>query len=166
MSLVIRHASATDLPAITRIYNEAVIERIATADTTQRSLEDRAEWFRQFNDRFPIWVGTHQDTGDEVVAYGVLYQYSPRDGYRYAAENGVYVARAVRGKGYGRVMLKHVVLEARRIGFRYVLAKIFSHNEPSLKLHAELGFNDLGLQKNIVEMDGRWYDVMLMDLRM
>jgi phosphinothricin acetyltransferase len=161
--LAIRRAAPSDLPAITRIYNEAVAERIATADTVERTLEERAAWFEQFDDRYPIWVG---ESSGETVAFGALFKYSPRDGYRFAAENSVYIARSARGQGHGRTMLEHLIVEARRIGLKYVLARIFTHNDVSLKLHAELGFRHLGLQKDIVEMDGRWYDVTLMDLHL
>jgi phosphinothricin acetyltransferase len=165
-ALAIRRATPGDLPEIMRIYNEALVERIATADMQERTLEERTEWFRQFDDRYPIWVGTSPEQGQRVLAYGVLYKYSPREGYRFAAENGVYISRDARGKGYGRAMLEHVISEAKRIGFKYILAKIFAHNEASIRLHAALGFKELGLQKQIVEMDGRWYDVLLMDLRL
>lgn len=162
MSLVIRRAKVSDLAEITRIYNEAIVERIATADIEARSLEDRAEWFKQFDEQHPIWVG---ERGGRVACFGNLFSYSPKHGYRFATENSVYVSADARGQGYGRAMLKHVLEEARRLGKRYILARIFTHNEASLKLHAELGFRELGRQRGIVEMDGRWYDVTLMDLR-
>lgn len=161
--LGIRIAKSKDLPEIARIYNEAITERIATADMEPRTLKDRAEWFKQFDARYPIWVG---EAEDGIVCYGALFKYSPREGYRFATENSVYVARSARGKGYGRVMLRHLVDEARRLGFRYILARIFSHNEASLKLHRELGFRQLGVQHGIVEMDGKPYDVTLMDINL
>jgi phosphinothricin acetyltransferase len=161
MPLSIRLALSSDVPELARIYNEAVVERIATADIEPRSLEERAQWFKQFDARNPIWVG---EENGRVACYGALFSYSPKEGYRFATENSLYVSRDARGRGHGRAMLKHLIDEATRIGFRYVLARIFTHNETSIKLHAELGFRHLGLQKRIVEMDGRWYDVTLMDL--
>lgn len=164
---VIRRARPGDVPAIAAIYNESVGERTATADTQPRSLEDRQEWFRQFDDRHPIWVGVDRE-GDEgsdgrVVSYGCLFDYSPKDGYRFATEHSVYVAASVRGRGLGAAMLDHVLAEAARLGFKYILARIFTHNDASVGLHAARGFKELGIQRRIVEMDGRWYDVTLMD---
>jgi L-amino acid N-acyltransferase YncA len=161
--LAIRRAAPSDVMEIARIYNEAVAERIATADFEARTLEDRLEWFKQFDDRYPLWVG---EANGYIVVYGAFFKYSPKDGYRFATENSVYVSRDARGHGYGRAMLAHMIAEAKRIGFRYILARIFAENEASLRLHAALGFEELGIQKRIVEMDGRWYDVMLMHLRM
>jgi L-amino acid N-acyltransferase YncA len=157
----IRSATLADISSIARIYNEAVVERIATADTEPRDIEDRSHWFGQFDDRHPIWV---DERNGKVVSYGNLFRYSPKDGYRFAAENSVYVGADSRGKGFGRAMLVHVLAEAQRLGFCYMLARIFAHNEASLKLHASLGFKELGVQRRIVNMDDRWYDVVLMDL--
>ena len=159
-SLVIRQAEQADLPEITRIYNEAIVQRIATADLQPRTLEDRAEWFKQFDAHRPIWVG-ERDGG--IQCYGALHQYSPREGYRLAVENAVYVATSARGRGYGRLMLEHVLAQATVLGFHYMLARIFAHNDASLRLHEKLGFKHLGLQREVVFMDDRWYDVALMD---
>ena len=159
-NLRIRPATTSDLAAITQIYNEAIGERIATADLEPRTAADRAEWFKQFDTRHPIWVG---EAEGKVRGYCALYTYSPREGYRLAVENAVYVATSARGLGYGRLLLAHVVEEATRLGFHYMLARIFAHNGPSLKLHERLGFGRLGLQREIVFMDGGYHDVVLMD---
>jgi L-amino acid N-acyltransferase len=163
MTLAIRRALAADVPEIARIYNQAVLERIASADTELKSLDDRLAWFGQFDDGHPIWIG---EEDGRVACYGGLLKYSSKDGYRFAAENTVYVARETRGRGHGRTMLEHLIAEAKRLGLRYILAKIFTHNEVSLKLHAQQGFRELGLQRRVIEMDGRWYDVTLMDLNL
>lgn len=156
----IRPAKAWDVPAITRIYNEAVAERIATSDTKAKSLADQRKWFKQFDARHPIFVGEEEGL---VVAYGCLFAYSPKDGYRFARENSVYVAGAARGRGWGGRMLAHLVARAKAAGLRYLWARIFSHNKASLRLHAALGFKKVGLQRKVTFMDRRWYDVVLLD---
>jgi L-amino acid N-acyltransferase YncA len=156
----IRPAVFDDVPAILRIYNQSIVERIATADTEPRTLEDRQQWFEQFDSRYPLWVGVQDG---QVVSYGNLLSYSPKDGYRHATENSVYVAQEARGRGLGRAMLEHLLIEAKRLEFHYMIARIFSHNEISIHLHTRLGFRELGLQKKIVRMDEKWFDVLLMD---
>ncbi len=160
---MIRPAHAGDLPAITRIYNQSVEERASTADTQARSLEERALWFAQFDDRYPIWV--YEEKG-QVLGYACLFKYSPKDGYRFATEHSVYIAREARGRGFGRLLLGDVLKQAESLGFEYILARIFSHNAASIRLHESAGFALLGRQKRIVQMDGNWYDVTLMDRRL
>ena len=40
-----RLASTLDAPAITRIYNEGIEDRVATFETRRRSPDDIASWF-------------------------------------------------------------------------------------------------------------------------
>ncbi len=159
----IRPAKAWDLPAITRIYNEAVAERSATSDLKPKTLAERRKWFRQFDRRHPIFVG--EETG-EVLAYGCLFEYSPKDGYRFAAENSVYVAGHARGRGLGRMMLEHLIQRAHALGLRYLCARVFTHNPVSLKLHRRLGFTRVGVQKRISYMDDLWRDVVILELHL
>ena len=91
--------------------------------------------------------------------------YSPREGYRYAIEHCIYVARHARGHGYGQILLKHLLNQSKHLGYQYIIAKIFCHNIASITLHHSCGFNDLAIQKNIIEMDGKWFDVVMMDRR-
>lgn len=158
--MTIRPAKARDVPAITRIYNEAVAQRISTSDIEPKTLADRRKWFRQFDKRHPIFVG---EEDGKVVAYGCLCEYSPKAGYRFTAEHSIYVAGEARGRGWGRRMLRHLIARAKALRLRYLWARIFALNKASLKLHLASGFARVGLQKKISRLGGRWYDVVLLD---
>jgi L-amino acid N-acyltransferase YncA len=55
--MTIRHAVATDLPAVVEIYNASIPGRMATADTSPVSVQQREEWFRGFDPASrPLWV--------------------------------------------------------------------------------------------------------------
>lgn len=148
------------VPEITDIYNEAILERMATADTIPRSLRDRQTWFEQFNNRYPIFVGLIEN---QVACYGCLFKFSPKNGYDLTTENAVYVKRIFRGRGHGRQMLQHLIAEAHNLGFRHVCARIFSHNEPSLRLHLAEQFSVVGVQHEIAKLDDRWVDVTVFE---
>src|ERR1700733_10759496 len=85
----IRIAREKDISRIREIYNEAIRERTATCDEDEKSLSDRKKWFAQFNNDYPIYVLC---VGKVIAAYGCLFRYSPKSGYRFAVENSVYVA--------------------------------------------------------------------------
>jgi phosphinothricin acetyltransferase len=157
---VIRKARPADLPAIRRIYNEAVAERASTADEKPRSLADRRKWLKQFDARHPIYVGIEDG---EVAAYGCLFSYGPKSGYRFTVENSVYVAGEHRGKGWGTLMLDHLLSRARSLKHRYIWARIFTHNNISVRLHRKAGFRLVGVQKRVAVLDGKWYDVALLE---
>jgi len=123
------------------------------------SRDRRREWFTQFTSGYPIFVGVLDGT---VAAYGCLYPYSHKRGYRYAVEHSLYVARGARGQGFGREMLEHLVTEATRLGYHYMEGRVFTHNEVSIALHRALGFEVMGIKREVARLDGVWRDVALL----
>jgi phosphinothricin acetyltransferase len=87
-----RIAMPDDAPAMARIYNEGIEDRMATFETRLRSAGDIRQWFDGVH---PIVVVL--DSG-EVVAFAATSQYRPRECYAGIAETSVYVARAYRGR--------------------------------------------------------------------
>ena len=160
---MIRLAQSHDLPAITEIYNQAVRGRMSTCDEDEKSLSERQVWFQQFDDRYPLWV-IEQDK--VIVAYGGLFRYNPKSGYRFVVENTVYVHEDHAGKGLGAQMLRHIIQEAKQLGYKYMQAKIFAHNPASLHLHRKFGFVEEGIQVKIANLDGKWYDCILLALHL
>lgn len=155
----IRPATIDDLPAITQIYNEAIEDRNATCDLIPQHHEDRTGWFAQFDDRHPIFVG---EAGGSVVAYGCFYPYSHKPGYRHSVEHSVYVARSARGQKRGRQMLEYLIEQAKRLGYHYMEGRVFVHNEVSIALHHALGFEIMGIKREVANLDGQWRDVALL----
>ena len=91
--ITVRLAAEEDLPGILEIYNDAVLTTTATYDYEPRSLEHRRQWFlERQRDDYPIFVAT--DGGQRVVGWSALNPYHARFGYRFTAENSVYVAAA------------------------------------------------------------------------
>ena len=78
----------------------------------------------------------------------------------------MYVAKAARGQGVGRALLEAVVASARSGGLWTLQAGIFPENEASLALHRALGFREVGVRERIGRLDGRWRDVVLLELRL
>ena len=73
--LTIRKAAAADLPAITEIYNEAVLTTDATFDNQPKTLEEQSVWFNSHDRKHPITVA-EQDGA--VVAWASLSEWSSR----------------------------------------------------------------------------------------
>ena len=54
----------------------------------------------------------------------------------------LYLDRAFRGKGLGRRLLKKVVVDARRLGYKSVVLDSMSQYENALRLYRKIGFKD------------------------
>jgi L-amino acid N-acyltransferase YncA len=91
---------------------------------------------------------------------------SRRDCYRGVIEHSVYVDAAVRGRGVGRALLEQLVADAPAHGIWTIQTSIITSNEPSLRLHASVGFRVVGRRERIAERDGVWHDTLLLELRL
>lgn len=91
----------------------------------------------------------------EILAWGSLSDYHPREGYRITAEISVYVAPEARGKRLGGRLVKFILESAPKFGIKNVVALIFSSNAASLNLFAKLGFARWGELPGVCDMGGK-----------
>jgi L-amino acid N-acyltransferase YncA len=152
-----RAATPHDAPAMARIYNEGIEDRVATFETRLRSADDIQKWF---DDVHPIVAV--EDNGS-VVAFAATSQYRPRDCYAGIAETSVYVARAYRRRGAGRMALEALIQAAQQAGFWKLLSRVFPENIASRRLIRELGFREVGIYEKHGKLDGQWRDVVIVE---
>jgi L-amino acid N-acyltransferase YncA len=152
-----RMASVSDAPAIARIYNEGIEDRIATFETRLRSPQDVESWF---DGKHPVVVV--EDAG-EVIAFAATSGYRPRACYAGIAELSVYVARIRRRQGAGRLALEEILRAAERAGFWKLLSRVFPENAGSRALVRSLGFREVGTYEKHGRMDGMWRDVIIVE---
>ena len=159
----IRSARYQDLPAIVDIYNASIPGRLATADTEPVTVEQREGWVHDHRpEQRPLWVA-----GDEhgIAGWLSVRSFYGRPAYHATVELGYYVAPDRQRQGVGRMLLAEAVVRAPDWEVRTLLAFVFGHNEPSVRLLAEFGFTQWGLLPAVAEMDGREYDVLIMGRR-
>lgn len=160
--MLIRPATRADLPGILEIYNDAVLNTTATYDYEPRTLEHRTQWFEERQrDQYPIFVAV--DDAGIVTGWSALNPYHARFGYRFTAENSVYVAAAQRGRGLGKLLLGPLVDAGRARGLHAIIAAIDADNAASIRLHAAFGFEKVGHFKQTGFKFGRWLDVVYME---
>ena len=158
----IRPATVADLPGILEIYNEAVLHTTATYDYEPRTLEQRAAWFEErTRDGYPVFVAV--DDAGRVVGWSALNPYHARMGYRFTAENSVYVAADRRGKGIGKLLLPPLIAGAQAKGLHAIIAAIDAENAASIRLHAAFGFEKVGHFKQTGFKFNRWLDVVYLE---
>ena len=91
----------------------------------------------------------------EILAWGSLSDYRPREGYRITAEISVYVAPEARGRGLGGRLVNFILERAPKFGVKNVVALIFSSNTASLNLFAKFGFTRWGELPEVCDMCGK-----------
>ncbi|MEN6344011.1 MAG: N-acetyltransferase family protein [Armatimonadia bacterium] len=161
MDIRIREAREEDLPAILRIYNASIPERIATADTEPVTVESRREWFREHTTRrHPLWVA---EIGGQVLGWASLSHFiHDRPAYAATAEISLYVAPECRHQGIGRRLTQAMIEYCPEVGIKTLVALIFGHNTPSLSLCKQLGFERWGFLPGIADLDGVSRDLVIL----
>ncbi|MEH6937519.1 arsinothricin resistance N-acetyltransferase ArsN1 family A [Bacillus sp. JJ664] len=159
-NLIIRIASTTDIDDILQIYNEGIIDRIATLETTLKDKSYMMEWFDSHLGRYKVIVAVLQD---KVVGWASLNQYNPRDAYRGVADLSVYIKKEFRGKGIGGKLLSSIEEHAKDNEFHKMVLSTFPFNQLGQGLYKKNGFREVGVFQNQGLLDGKYVDVMLME---
>jgi phosphinothricin acetyltransferase len=159
----IRDAVESDLPAIIKIYNAAVATRVATAQLEQVTLDERRNWLKEHSpDRHPFWV---LEIDRNIAGWLTLKPFLPRCAYRGTAEVSVYVDEKFRRRGVGRTLLGESIARAASLQIGAMIGLIFAHNEPSLRLFEQLGFEKWGLLPRVAQLDDVERDLTIMGRR-
>ncbi len=156
----VRLASVEDTPAITRIYNEGIADRVATLETEERTVAQRTAWLAGRGPRHPVLVAERDGA---VVGWASLNPFNPRPAYDRVADLSVYVGREARGGGVGSALLAALVAEAGRVGYHKLVLAAFPTNVAGLRLYRRFGFREVGVYREQGLLDGRWVDVVVME---
>lgn len=162
MQPIIRPAAPSDLPAILAIYNDAVLHTTASYDEEPATPEERAAWYAaRVGAGLPVLVA---ELGGAVAGFSSYGPFRPKPGYRHTVEHSVYVGPAWRGRGLGRALLAPLIERARAAGLRAIIGGVDAENAASLRLHASLGFVEVGRLRQVGRKFGRWLDLVFVEL--
>jgi L-amino acid N-acyltransferase YncA len=155
----IRDARVEDLGPIDAIYDHYVRTSTSTFQLEPAGLDARKAWFAAHGERWPVLVA---EEGNVVVGWGSLSVYNPRAGYRFTAEDSVYVDAAAHGRGIGQALLAELIARARSCGHHTLLAGISAEQAPSVRLHERFGFVEVARMRELGWKFDRWLDVVFM----
>jgi len=165
--ITIRDASPADLPAITEIYEHAVLHGTASYEIEPPSLAEMTVRYEALRaGGFPYIVA--RDAGASLLGYAYAGAFRPRPAYRFIVEDSIYIAPAAQGRGVGRRLLEELLRRSTALGFRQMIAVIGDGNadSASVKLHERLGFRHSGRLAGTGFKHGRWLDTVFMQIEM
>ena len=157
--MLLRLARLDDAAAILDIYNAEVLGSTVTFDLRARTLEEQREWLVARSGALAAVVA---EVDGEVAGFASLSMYRDRPAYSTTVEDSVYVHADHRGTGLGRALLSEIVDVAVAQGFHTVMARIVGHHEASVELHRSIGFDVVGVEREVGRKFGKWLDVVLM----
>ena len=157
MAMRSRPATPEDASAIAGIYNEGIEDRLATFETRLRTAEDVRKWLDGVH---PVVV---VENDGRIVAFAATSIYRPRECYAGIAEFSVYVARAERGRGIGKIAMQALIEAAEHAGFWKLVSRIFVENTASRRLLVSCRFREVGIYEKHGKLDGNWRDVVIVE---
>ena len=163
ISVTIRPATLADAPSIVEIYNREVLETAATFDLVPRTLAQQQEWLSARSGAFAAIVAV-EPVSRQVLGFASLSPYKERAAYRTTVEDSIYVHRQFNGRGIGKALLGRLVEIARESGFHSVIGRIEAGGDASRALHASLGFELVGIEREVGRKFNRWLSVAVMQL--
>jgi L-amino acid N-acyltransferase YncA len=160
-NVTIRPAAPADIPAITRIYSDAVLHGTATFEIEP---PEEAEMLLRYRGliakRYPYLVAEHARV---IVGYAYAGPYRDRPAYKWCVEDSIYIAPEFHRQGIGSALLARLVNDSQGLGFRQMLGVIGdSANTASIAVHAAAGFRLVGTFQSVGFKHGKWLDTVLM----
>ena len=151
--MTIRPATSKDYSDIVKIYNHAVDERFATADTEYITIESRKNWFAQHSpETYPIYVA---EENGEIIGWCSLSPHRPgRKALRTVAEISYYIHKDHRRKGIANNLIKHTMDSAKNLHFKNLISILLDKNTISIHLLEKFGFEKWGHLPEVADFDG------------
>jgi phosphinothricin acetyltransferase len=153
---VIREVARADAAAIAAIYNEYVARSTVTFEEAPVEAAAMESRIASLAGRLPWLVACE---GGEVLAYAYAAPWRARSAYRFSVESSIYVAREAVGKGIGTALYTRLLGVLRERGCHAVIGGITLPNTASVALHEKLGFEPVGVFREVGWKFGGWRDV-------
>ncbi len=158
--LTVRDATEADLCEIAEIYNHAILHTTATFDTELKTIDQWRKLLARSSKSYPLVVAT---IGGRVMGWGALKPAIDRPASRFTTENAVYVDPSSQGKGVGTAVMEELVERARQNGYHAIIALVVSGNAASARLHEKLGFERVGLMREVGWKFDHWLDLIVFE---
>ena len=152
----IREANISDVPAMAEIYNQAILETVATFDLVPQSMEDREIWFAKYGGQYPLIVA---EIEGKIAGYSSLSAFRDKEAYARTTELSIYISPTSQGNGVGKLLMEEILKRAKSLHHHVVIGGITGGNEVSVRLHKRFGFEFVGAFKEVGYKFDEWQDV-------
>lgn len=153
----IRFATPNDAAALLAIYQPFIETSATSFETVVPAVDAFASRIAAITDKYP-WLLAELD--GEITAYAYASRHREREAYQWSVETSVYVHPQFYRQGVARLLYHNLFNQLTQLGYVNVYAGIALPNSASVRLHASLGFEEIGVYKKIGFKFGRWHDVL------
>ena len=155
----IRAAEVSDADACAAIYTPYVISTAITFEIDPPTPSQMAARITEAS-RDYAWLVV-EDEG-AVAGYAYAHAFAVRAAYRWACETSVYLELGRRRTGAGRALYEELFARLADRGYRRAIAGMTLPNDASVGLHTAVGFEPMGVYRQIGWKNDAWHDVAWM----
>lgn len=162
-TMTIRQAAEADAPALLAIYAPFVEHTPVSFETVVPGVE---EFVARIRKSLTAWQWLVAERDGRVVGYAYGSSHRERAAYRWSVEVSAYIDPAYQRQGIGRALYNRLIDDLIASGYCTAFAGITTPNDASIGLHSAVGFEMIGVFRNIGWKFGRWHDVAWMQRRL
>jgi phosphinothricin acetyltransferase len=129
-----------------------------TVDLKPFSVAERGEWFRHYSaigpDRLLI-----AETDGRVVGYVTSSRLHPKAAYETSVETTIYLTPEATGRGVGTALYAALFAALADEDLHRAYAGVTLPNPASVALHRKVGFQSIGVYREVGRKFGKYWDV-------
>lgn len=158
-NFTIRLVMADDAEQILKVYEPYVLTTANTFEYEVPVVEEIQNRIKKISAQYPYLVCEHEG---RIVGYAYGSTHRERTAYQWSAEVTVYVSEEFHRRGVARTLYNALFPMLRMQGYHSMYAGVLSTNIKSVEFHRAMGFEDIGLFKNIGYKLGEWHSNLWM----
>lgn len=155
-SITIRTANVADAASAQVIYAPIVERTTISFEETPPSVGEMATRIAACLDAYAYLVA---ERDGQIIGFAYAGRHRTRSAYRWSVDVSVYVAEEGLRSGVGRALYDDLLSTLAEKGFHAAFAGIALPNPASIALHQALGFEPIGVYRQVGFKFGNWHDV-------
>ena len=159
----IANLSDKDIEDINNLYNHYINKTPFTFDIKEKKYEEKKEWAKTFSNEGPHQCLVAYENGN-FIGFASSRSFREKEAYFSSVETSVYIDQSYIGNGYGRDLLKELLIRITKVGVLRAYAFITKPNEMSEKLHNSIGFKHIGTLNKVGKKFEKYWDVGVFEL--
>jgi L-amino acid N-acyltransferase YncA len=153
---LIRVADERDARAIAGIYAPAITDSSISFELTPPDAREMAGRIVAIERQYPWLV---YESSKTVLGYVYASTHNERAAYRWSVDVTAYIRHDAHRRGIGRALYTALFDILVLQGFRTACAGVTLPNTASVRMHAAMGFQEVGVYHDVGYKFGKWHDV-------
>jgi L-amino acid N-acyltransferase YncA len=161
MSSIIRLATEQDAQQVLEIYAPFCGDSPVSFEVQPPTLDEMQQRMAKILQKLPWLVCEHEG---KILGYVYAAPHRERVAYQWAVDVSVYIYEAVRRSGVGRALYTSLFNVLVLQGYYSAYAGVTLPNQGSQRLHEVMGFQLIGIYRDVGYKCGAWHNVAWFEL--